>query len=121
VMATVWRIFHSKLCEGEGCTPSPFHSLPNESLSSTAPVFIDSQPGGPVRLPYLLYRPGRLHRLLKRLQIRHLTEQRQLNKICTIYLLYMNVVFTFNGLESRSTLREVFSFQSVMNNGMNSL
>ncbi len=38
---------------------------------------IDSQPGGPVRQPYLLYRLARLHRLaesipglLKRLQIR---------------------------------------------------
>ncbi len=26
---------------------------------------IDSQPGGPVRQPFLWYRPGRLHRLVE--------------------------------------------------------
>ncbi len=39
----------------------------------TEPVFvnllrslkIDSQPGGPVRQPFLWYRPGRLHRLVE--------------------------------------------------------
>ncbi len=65
-------------------TPPP---PPPPNILDTEPVFakllrslrIDSQPGGPVRQPYLPYRPARLHRflesipgLLKRLQSRAL-------------------------------------------------
>jgi hypothetical protein len=45
---------------------------------------IDSQPGGPVRQPYLTYRPARLHRLsesipglLERLQIQAIERPRK--------------------------------------------
>ena len=67
---------------------------------------IDSQPGGPVRQPYLSYRPARLHRLvettpglLKRLQIRALVISSTLTSVflwplgcqrilCNIYFLW---------------------------------
>jgi hypothetical protein len=54
------------------CITKQYIWLNEESfLSNTEPIFanlcsspgIDSQPGGPLRQPYLLYRPARLHRL----------------------------------------------------------